>query len=40
MKITVILRADKNCKYADVWMALDSCQRAGFKQWQLRVMTG
>jgi biopolymer transport protein ExbD len=40
IKIIVILRADKNCKYTDVWSALHSCQRAGFKYWQLRVMTG
>ncbi len=38
-KIVVILRADKNCAYRDVWQVLDSCQRAGFKNWQLRVMT-
>jgi biopolymer transport protein ExbD len=39
IKIVVILRADKECKYADVWKVLDSCQRAGFKYWQLRAMT-
>jgi len=39
VKIVVILRADKNCKYSDVWSVLHSCQRAGFKHWQLRVMT-
>jgi len=39
VKIVVILRADKNCKYSDVWTVLNSCQRAGFKHWQLRVMT-
>lgn len=39
VKIVVILRADKNCKYADVWSVLHSCQRAGFKHWQMRVMT-
>ncbi len=38
-KIVIILRADKNCKYGDVWKVLDSCQRAGFKYWQLRAMT-
>ena len=38
-KVVVILRADQNCRYADVWRVLDSCQRAGFKHWQLRVMT-
>jgi biopolymer transport protein ExbD len=38
-KIVIILRADKNCAYRDVWQVLDSCQRAGFRHWQLRVMT-
>ncbi len=40
IKVIIILRADKNCKYTDVWTCLNSCQRAGFKHWQLRVMTG
>jgi biopolymer transport protein ExbD len=39
-KIFIILRADERCKYGDVWKVLDSCQRAGFKYWQLRAMTG
>jgi biopolymer transport protein ExbD len=39
IKIVVILRADKNCKYGDVWKVLDSCQQAGFRYWQLRAMT-
>jgi len=39
IKIYIILRADKACKYGDVWKVLDSCQRAGFKYWQLRAMT-
>ncbi len=38
VKIVVILRADRHCKYTDVWSVLNSCQRAGFKYWQLRVM--
>jgi biopolymer transport protein ExbD len=38
-KIVIILRADKDCAYRDVWQVLDSCQRAGFRHWQLRVMT-
>ena len=38
-KIVVILRADRNVKYTEVWSVLHSCQRAGFKHWQLRVMT-
>ncbi len=39
VKVVVILRADRNCRYRDVWQVLDSCQQAGFKHWQLRVMT-
>jgi biopolymer transport protein ExbD len=39
IKIVIILRADKNCRYGDVWKVLDSCQRAGFRYWQLRAMT-
>jgi biopolymer transport protein ExbD len=39
LKIVVVLRADKNCRYRDVWQVVDSCQRAGFRRWQLRVMT-
>jgi len=39
VKIVVVLRADKDSSYRDVWDKLDSCQRAGFKQVQLRVMT-
>jgi len=38
-KVFIILRADKDCKYADVWKVLDSCQQAGFKYWQMRAMT-
>ena len=39
LKMVVVLRADKNCRYRDVWQVVDSCQRAGFRRWQLRVMT-
>lgn len=39
LKIVVVLRADKNCRYRDLWQVVDSCQRAGFRRWQLRVMT-
>ncbi|MCI0380375.1 MAG: biopolymer transporter ExbD [Gemmataceae bacterium] len=39
IKIVVVLRADKNCRYSEVWQVVDSCQRAGFRRWQLRVMT-
>ena len=39
LKLVVVLRADRNCRYRDVWQVVDSCQRAGFRRWQLRVMT-
>jgi len=39
IKIVVILRADKECRFEDIFTCLYSCQRAGFKHWQLRVMT-
>lgn len=38
-KIVVILRADKECLNEDIWSCLYSCQRAGFKHWQLRAVT-
>lgn len=38
-KIVVIVRADQNCKWEDIWTNVSSCQRAGFKHWQLRAMT-
>ena len=38
-KVVIILRADKACKYGEVWKVLDACQQAGLKYWQLRVMT-
>ena len=37
-KAVVVLRADQNCRYSKVWEVLDSCQRAGFRRWQMRVM--
>lgn len=39
IKIVIVLRADKDCRYREVWQVIDSCQRAGFRRWQLRVMT-
>jgi biopolymer transport protein ExbD len=38
IRIVVLLRADKRCKYEDVFTCIYSCQQAGFKHWQLRVM--
>src|SRR5437879_6565429 len=34
LKMVIVLRADKNCRYRDVWQVVDSCQRAGFRRWQ------
>jgi biopolymer transport protein ExbD len=39
VKVAIVLRADGNCRYGQIWEALDSCQRAGYKRWQLRVKT-
>ena len=39
IKITIVLRADKDTQNDEVWSFLASCQRAGFKHWQWRVMT-
>jgi len=39
VKVAIVLRADGNCRYGDIWTVLDSCQRAGYKRWQLRVKT-
>lgn len=39
IKVVVILRADRRCRYDEIFTCLDSCSRAGFKHWQLRVMT-
>lgn len=38
-KVVVVLRADKNCRYSQVWEVLHSCQDAGYRRWQMRVMT-
>ena len=38
-KVVVVLRADKDVRYSRVWEVLDSCKRAGFIHWQMRVMT-
>jgi biopolymer transport protein ExbD len=39
LKMVVVLRADKETRYREIWQVVDSCQRAGFRRWQLRVMT-
>ena len=39
VKIVVVLRAHKDARYRDVWTTLKSCTEAGFRHWQMRVMT-
>ena len=38
VKVVVVLRADKEATYKDIWEALDSCTKAGYQRWQLRVL--
>jgi biopolymer transport protein ExbD len=38
VKVVIVLRADKDARYKDVWEALDSCTKAGYQRWQLRVI--
>lgn len=40
MEAVVVIRADKVCRYGEVWNVVEQCQNAGFLRWQLRVMTG
>ena len=37
-KIVVVLRAHKDARYKDVYEVLQSCTKAGYRRWQLRVM--
>lgn len=39
VRIVVVLRADQNCRYRKVHEVLEACQRAGYNNWQIRVMT-
>jgi biopolymer transport protein ExbD len=39
VNIIVVLRAHKDARYADVWRVLDTCTKAGYRRWQLRVLT-
>lgn len=39
VKVVIVLRAHMDCRYREIWQVIDSCQRAGFRRWQLRVMT-
>lgn len=38
LKVVIVLRAHKEARYKDVWEALDSCTKAGYQRWQLRVL--
>jgi biopolymer transport protein ExbD len=38
VNIVVVLRAHEQARYADVWRVLDTCTKAGYKRWQLRVL--
>jgi len=39
VKIMVVLRAHKDAKYGDVYQVLHQCSLAGYKKWQVRVLT-
>jgi biopolymer transport protein ExbD len=39
VKVVIVLRADKNVRYKGVWEVLQSCQEAGYRRWQIRVLT-
>lgn len=39
VKIIVVLRAHRDASYGSVWQVLHQCQTAGYKKWQLRVLT-
>jgi biopolymer transport protein ExbD len=39
VKIIVVLRAHKEARYRDVWHVLQQCQNAGYRKWQVRVIT-
>jgi biopolymer transport protein ExbD len=38
LKVVIVLRAHRDARYKDVWEALDSCNKAGYQRWQLRVL--
>lgn len=39
VKVVVVLRAHKDARYGQIWDILKSCTDAGYKRWQLRVLT-
>jgi biopolymer transport protein ExbD len=39
VNIVVVLRAHRDARYADVWRVLDTCTKAGYRRWQMRVLT-
>ena len=38
LKVVIVVRAHRNATYQAVWEALDSCNKAGYQRWQLRVL--
>lgn len=38
VNIVIVVRADKNARYEDVYRILDACSRVGYDRWQLRVL--
>jgi len=38
IKIVVVLRAHKDTRYGDVFRVLNTCTKAGYSKWQLRVL--
>jgi biopolymer transport protein ExbD len=38
VNVVIVLRADKEARYHQIWEALDSCMKVGYQRWQLRVL--
>jgi len=38
INIVIVLRADKDARYHQVWDSLKACMDAGYERWQLRVL--
>jgi biopolymer transport protein ExbD len=38
VNVVIVLRADKDARYQQVWDAIDACMKAGYERWQLRVL--
>lgn len=39
VNIVIVLRAHRDAQYNDIWHVLDTCTKAGYSRWQLRVLT-